>query len=262
MVGLVFVQGLKDVSGGFSKLPLANWLAGKDLKARYARTALGPFWSVASNALFAGALALTFGTIFNVSLREFLPYMAVSLAIWNTLSALIAESTNVFQRSQGTIQTYALPLSLYVHKMVIDKLMMMFHFLLVYLVIGFVFPPKVSWVMAHFVLAVPIFYLFGFGCGLFFGTLGIRWRDISPAIYSITTLLFLITPVFWQKTESLANFANMNPFYHLLEIGRGPLQGYAPEPLNWIVAAGAAGFMFVMGLLVFCLRRRDIFYWM
>ena len=256
------IDGLKDLGLGIAKVPLSYWLANKDISARYARTVLGPFWNVLSNALFVGALAFTFGTIFNMKLSEFLPYVAASMAIWNILSSALNDAPHLFPRNAGVISTYSLPLSMHVHKLAMDKIINLFHFLLVYLVICFVYPPPLTPVLLLSVLAVPVYYVFCFGVILLFASLGVRWRDIAPAISSLILLMFLITPIFWRKTPDLEFLVMGNPFYHLLEIGRGPLLGYTPEPINYIVSIGFSAALLLLGTLVFVRGRRMIFYWL
>lgn len=251
-----------DVVKAWRLLPLSFWLAEKDIKARYARTVLGPFWSVLSIVFFVGALAITFGALFGISLREFLPYLSASIAVWNTISSILNESTTIFQRSAGTISTFNLPLSVYINKNVIEKFILLLHFLTVYMVVAFIFPPGLGWSLLLFVPALFVLFIFGIGAGYLFGAIGIRYRDITPAMASLMLLSFLITPIFWQKSPELEWLVNANPFYHLLEIARGPLLGYPPEPLNWIIASGVALGTLLVGFLVFSLSRRSIFYWL
>jgi lipopolysaccharide transport system permease protein len=53
-----------------------------------------------------------------------------------------------------------------------------------------------------------------------------------------------------------------NPFYHLLEITRGPLLGQTPSATNWLVAVVMAVVGWIVALLVFGRYRRRIAYWL
>jgi len=254
--------GLTDLWQGLKRLPLAYWLASKDMKGRYARTVIGPFWSVLSNAIFVLVLGLTYGAIFGQRVSEFLPYLAVSMAFWQFINACLNEGPMLFQRSQGLIMTYSLPLSVYAHRLAMDKLNMLLHFLAVYLVLCIVYPPHFNTQMFLVLPAFLIYYVFGVGAGLLLGVLGVRWRDVGQAMSSLALLLFLITPIFWVKTPQLAAVADFNPFYHLLEVGRQPLRGMAPTNLNWIVAVCVSVGTLISGATAFVMGRRQVFYWL
>lgn len=256
--------GFRDFTSGLSQLNLAIALANQDMAARYARTVFGPMWGVIGVATMTAAMGLTFGVIFRQPLKEFLPYIAASLAIWNAIAGLIVEAPGTFYRQIGIISVYNLPLSLHVFRGVFDKLVMMLHALAVYAVLMAIFqinPLNVIWMFPGFLV---IFILFGVGLGLTLGVWGARFRDLGPAASSLMLVIFLVTPIFWTKASISEHswIASINPFYHLLEVGRGPLLGYAPTLENWLVASAVAVGTFLFGLFVFANGRRSVFYWM
>ena len=73
-----------------------------------------------------------------------------------------------------------------------------------------------------------------------------------------------VTPIMWPVSaiSDARLIAEINPFYHLIELVRAPLLGSAPDPLSWLVvpAMCVGGF----GLAAFVLARahRRLVYWL
>lgn len=256
----------KDILDGFRKIRTAIWLAGEDMRTRYTRTALGPWWGILSNIVFVGAIGITFGALFGQPMTTFLPYVAASMACWTFINGTIIEAPISFVRGAGIVTSYPIPLSTMAIRSVADKFALFGHFIAVYAVLAIWL--KVPVTIASFVLIFPalvIYAVAGYGFTLGLGMLGARYRDISPALGSVMMLAFMITPVFWQKigmrpeTHWLIDY---NPFFHLIEIGRGPLLGYTASLTSWAVSIGVALSALVAGFLVFASMRRKIYYWM
>jgi len=115
-----------------------------------------------------------------------------------------------------------------------------------------------------FIPAVMVYSVAAIGVTLGLSVLGARFRDLNPAISSIMILVFLITPIFWQRSgmaPSKAWLVDYNPFYHLIEIGRRPLLGQFAAPIDWVVSASIAAGLLLAGSLVFMNMRRKIYYW-
>jgi ABC-type polysaccharide/polyol phosphate export permease len=257
---------LKDIIDGFRKIRTAIWLAGEDMRTRYTRTALGPWWGVLSNVVFVGALGLTFGAIFGQPMQTYLPYIAASMACWTFLNGTVVEAPSSFVRGAGIVTSYPIPLSTMVIRTVADKFALFGHFIAVYAVLAVWL--KVPVTILSFLMIFPallIYAVAGYGFTLGFGMLGARYRDIGPALSSVMMLAFLITPVFWQKVGMRSEthwLIDFNPFYHLIEIGRAPLLGYHASLTSWLVSMSVAVVVLSFGFLIFASMRRKIYYWM
>lgn len=259
-------EDLADITNGIRKLNVAVWLATEDMRARYARTALGPWWNVLSTAVFVFALGITFGALFGQPLEIFLPYLAASIACWNFMNGIVQDAPMVLIRGNGIIQAYPLPLSTQIFRSVADKSMLMGHFLLVYAGLAvFLKVPVTIATALMFIPAALVYIVTAIGVSLAFGVLGARFRDLGPALVTIMTMVFLLTPVFWQKVSLKPEqhwITDFNPFFHLLEIGRQPLLGQFAAPEHWIASIGIAAFSLIAGSLVFATMRRKIYYWL
>ena len=61
--------------------------------------------------------------------------------------------------------------------------------------------------------------------------LGSRYRDIAPAITSVMTIVFFLSPVMYKPSQLgvKENLMWLNPFSHLITLIRDPITGLSPE---------------------------------
>lgn len=261
-----YSQDLEDVWSGILKLKVAIWLASEDMRSRYTRSALGPWWNILSNMIFIGAMAITFGSLFGQPLQTYLPYLVASIACWNFISGTVADSPMSLVRGQGIIVSYSLPLSTQIFRLVSDKAFLFAHFMVVYVLVLLVMGYGMNFLnLLMFIPAIIIYLSFAVGIGLGFGVIGARYRDIHPAVNSIMIMAFLLTPVFWNKVTLGPKshwIVDFNPLFHLLEIGRNPLLGKPVDPLHWYAAIGIAVLSLLIGGAFYAGMRRKIYYWL
>src|SRR6185437_15538126 len=106
----------KDLIDGLRRWRLWISLGWLDVKQRYRRAVLGPFWITISMAV----LVLTLGTVYAGILRQdvhsFLPYLAGGFIVWNFCTATINESTTAFIQADGLIKQGGIPISLHIFR--------------------------------------------------------------------------------------------------------------------------------------------------
>ncbi len=88
-------------------------LAWLDIKLRYRGSMLGPFWLTLSTAVMVGAMGFIYAALFHMNLRDYLPYLALSLVLWGFLGALVADACVGFTQNDGMIRSLRMPFSLY-----------------------------------------------------------------------------------------------------------------------------------------------------
>jgi ABC-type polysaccharide/polyol phosphate export permease len=115
--------------------------------------------------------------------------------------------------------------------------------------------------------AVPALVLVGaaaVGWVTIFSFLGARFRDVSHALGSATTMLFMLTPIFWERRDlhTHAWIAELNPLYYFIEVLRGPLLGRPPDPHQWTVALAMTFALLAVAGFCFVRARRDLTYWL
>ncbi|MGR4865487.1 ABC transporter permease [Caulobacter sp. LARHSG274] len=247
---------------------LVSWriwtsIAVDDVIGRYRRTVLGPIWLVVAQGAFVAGLYLLHRTGFGGGSGDYLSWLAISLPLWGLIVSLITDGTSALTRSKGMIESYPLPMALYIIRSVAASFVTFAHLILVYVIVCVItlrFPGPTA-VLSLAGLAIVA--IFGLGVGLLLGPLGARFRDLGPAATAGMQLLFVLTPVFWVPNEQQrANIlVQSNPLYHMLEIVRAPLLGGYGTPENWIVSLVVAIGVLVLGAVVYRQMRPKIVYW-
>jgi ABC-type polysaccharide/polyol phosphate export permease len=221
---------LADIRQVFQNFPVIIFLSFSDLRARYKRSVLGPFWLTLSTALGSAGLGFLWSELMKVDFKTFVPTLTAGLILWQFISGLILESTSVYSRQASIVRNINLPLAIYPVQLMFRHLINLAHtapvFFAVALYLGLDFNMN-SWFAIPCVLLVILNLLW---VALLFGLLGARFRDLEYFISSIMPLLMLVSPVFYRPNffPFSENIIWLNPFSHFIEIVRYPLLGYAP----------------------------------
>jgi lipopolysaccharide transport system permease protein len=244
-------------------LRVASILSWNDIDGRYRRTALGPLWILIVHCSWLGALYILSTGLFGGDPATYLPYLVASVTIWNLISNMIVGSSGLFLKSAGYMQSLPFSPFTYVIQFNLSVFIIFAHQFLVVLgaLIAMNLLLSVQWSL--FFAALAIYSVFGISVGVLIGLLGARFRDTSPMLESSMMVLFLVTPIFWQKSFLQSNpwIVDYNPFAHLLEIGRAPLLGQAGEPTSWIVSISMVAGLSTLALIAYLQFRSRIFFW-
>jgi ABC-2 type transport system permease protein/lipopolysaccharide transport system permease protein len=117
-------------------------------------------------------------------------------------------------------------------------------------------------------LALPglvLIALTGVGIALTLGILSARFRDIPLIITNLVQLVFFTTPILWRADTLPAErawVANLNPFFHLIEVVRQPLLGHTLPLTAWLVTSGIAAAALGVGILFYARYRVRVAYWL
>ena len=71
-------------------------LGWQDIRQRYRRSVIGPFWLTISTGVMIAAMGFLYARIFGQDVSTYLPYLAVGLVVWGTISTIVTESCTAF----------------------------------------------------------------------------------------------------------------------------------------------------------------------
>jgi lipopolysaccharide transport system permease protein len=263
-------RALADLSAGLSRWRLAAALARLDIRNRYRGSVLGPFWMTASMAVMIAGIGLLYSTLFKMTLREYLPWLAVSLLVWTTINQVVTDACTAFTSSEGVIRQVPLPYTVHVLRFVMRNAIMAAHSLPLILVVFVVcaFMPGETPVLpgAEAVLALPglaLLLVNACAIGMFLGMVCARFRDIPQIVINLMQLVFFLSPVLWKPSllGDLQVFLPLNPFFSLMETVRGPLvEGGAP-PIVWAAALFYTAAACAIAFVFFVRFRGRIAFW-
>ncbi len=256
-------MAIADVRQGLGLFRLSFVLGWLDIKLRYRGSLLGPFWLTLSTAIMVGSLGVLYSALFKMELHDYLPYLALSLVLWNFLGSLVSEGCACFTDSESLIRSLRMPYLLHALRVAVRNVLVLAHNIVVIAGVFAIFmvAPKASALLALPALllwavdAVAVIVLLGAFCA--------RFRDVPPIVASVMQLAFFLSPIIW-KPELLgakARFLPLNPFYALFEIVRGPLLGDIPSLTTVASALGYSALLCGLSWMLFVRVRGRLAFW-
>ena len=263
-----FRRAVRDLTDGFARHELWLHLGWQDIKQRYRRSVLGPFWITIATGTTAVAMGGLYSKLFKLDLAEHLPYVTLGFIVWNLINAAIIEGSEVFVANEGLIKQLPTPLSVHVYRLVWRQAILFAHNIIIYVVIAIIFPKDWSWADLSFIPALALIMLNCVWVSLCFGILATRYRDIAPLLGSVVQLLFFMTPIIWndatlrqQGAQRWSTIIELNPLMHYLDIVRAPLLGAPQELRHWVVVLVLTVLGWAVALLAMRQYRARVSYW-
>lgn len=259
-------DGLRDVKASFKDIKLPAFLAYSDIRQRYRRSSLGPFWITISMGVTIACIGIIFGNIFKAPLKEFLPFLSAGLILWGFISSVLSEATSVFPSAEGIIRQLPIPLFTHILRMITRNLYILAHNLIVLPIVYIcvqrpVDPVAFLAIPGLLVLLVNLAWM-----TLLISIICARYRDLTQIVASILQIFFYVTPIIWMPSLLPSRASIMilepNPFFHLLSIVREPLLGIAPTLNNWVFSLAMALIGSLFSIVLFNIYRKRISYWL
>ncbi len=252
-----------DIMEGLRLFRLGVVLGWLDIRLRYRGSILGPFWLTLSTAVMVGALGFLYSALFKMQLHDYLPFLALSIVLWNFLGSLVSEGCGSFTESEGMIRSMRMPYLLYALRVAVRNVIVLAHNIIV---IAGVF--VILEITPHLtaLLALPGLVLWaidGIAVIVLLGAFCARFRDIPPIVASVMQLAFFLSPVIW-KPELLgprARWLPFNPFFSLFEIVRGPLLGEVPSAYTVVSALIYSVLLCAVSWALFVRVRGRLAFW-
>jgi lipopolysaccharide transport system permease protein len=253
-----------DLRDGLALWRLAFSLGWLDIKLRYRGSLLGPLWLTLSSAVMVGSMGLIFPMLFGIVQRDYLPFLAVSVILWQAgIGGMVGDGCNSFLNAEQTIRSMRMPFTVQVLRTVVSNVIVLGHNVVVPLAVFAIFG---TWPGLHALLSLPGFALWlldGAAACYLLGSICARFRDVPPIVGSLMQVAYYITPVIWKPSQLGARgwWLPLNPFDPLLEVVRAPLLGGTPGMLIWGAALGYSALFCMLSWFVFVRARPRIAFW-
>jgi lipopolysaccharide transport system permease protein len=254
---------IQDLATAASMWRLCWTLSWLDITLRYRGSVLGPFWLTFSTALMVGSMGFLYAALFHMDLHLYLPFLALSIVLWNFVATLVTDSCICFTSAEAMIRSMRMPFTLYGGRVVIRNLLVLGHNVVVVVVVDLLLrinPGPVA------LLAIPAFLLWlvvALALAMLLGALCARFRDIPPIVGSVMQMAFFVSAVIWRPSQLKEHeyLLLFNPFFSLLEIVRAPLLGEVPSLGVYVSALTASAGIVVVSWLLFARVRGRIAFW-
>ncbi len=256
---------LLDIQQGIRSWHTWLLLGVQDIRLRYRRSVIGPFWITLSMAIMIYTMGFLYGKLFKVDLSIYYPYLAAGIITWTLIATTITESVEAFFQSANYILQSKLPYSTYILRIVTRNFIIFLHNLLTLLPILIIFKVKISFLILPLLFFnMALIFICGFCYAYIIAIVGTRYQDVKQIIVSLTQIFFLLTPIMWMPSmlpERFGLFAELNPFYQLINLMRQPLTGHLPEVFTYVYTFSLLATGFIVLFLLLRRTRHRIAFW-
>ena len=256
---------VKDILSALKNRYAWTYLSYFDLKLKYRRTFLGPWWVVLGIAISATAMCFLWSTIFNLEWKEYLVYLFSGFIIWMWISQQVIDASEVFSGSSSSyIKAYPNPPIFYVFRKCYLSFLLFLHHIPLILLVTLVVNKTLEF---EIIYLLPLGLLIVFINSVLFttniGMISARYRDIDPLIKSLMPPMLLLTPVLW-KPEMLGEYAAyiyLNPFTYFVGIVRNSLIGLEFDSIIWVGSIVITLFQLIIFFFLYSRKRNRIAFW-
>ncbi len=263
---LFVIPAGQDLLRGLMQWQLWGRLGWLDVKRRYRRTVIGPFWSSISLAIYVGALGAVGAGLWHQNLHVYLPFLTGGLIAWMLISTMVNEGCLLLISSAHLFRQIRFDYSILAYALIWRNFIVFLHHIVIFVIILLALAPDDLGLATLLVIpGILLVLLNGAWAALLSGVLCLRFRDVQPLIGNIVNVAMFVTPIFWPPNsltgEEHLIFVDLNPFHHLVDVIRGPLLGEIPaaESYVWVVLIALAGW--ALTYLMFRRFRCRIPYW-
>lgn len=264
--GALFEFGMawRDVRSSLQRMGLAWSLAWHDIVSRYRGSILGPFWITLSMGLMVLGIGLLYAQLFQISLREFMPFVALGIVFFGVITTVVTEGCDTFVQASGMLSQTSLPMFTFVWRTVLRNLITLAHHMVIVLGVLVFYG---YWQVMNLPLAVAGLLLLLINAAwisLMVAIASARFRDIPQIVMSVMQFALFMTPVFWRPQGKLIGHAvlGFNPFFHMLQAVRAPLMGQPVEAGTYIFLGAMAVVGWALAFTLFSRTRRRIVHYL
>ncbi|KXC04656.1 MULTISPECIES: ABC transporter permease [Microbacterium] len=232
-------------------------LSARDLRVRYATSALGYLWSVLDPLVMSAIYWFVFTQVFqrgDIGAQPYIVFLLSGLLPWVWFNAAVGDLTRAFNKDARLVRSTAIPRSIWVNRIVLSK-GVEFVFSLPVLVLFAVFSGvTVGWGLLLFPVAVALQAILLVGLGLLVAPLCVLWGDLERTTRLILRALFYASPIIYGVNDLPGIFrdlALLNPLSGIFTLYRvGLFPGEADVTAVLVAAVVSLGIL-ALGVVVF-----------
>ncbi len=264
-------SGAARQAPGLIARPRALWhrrravqlLVTRDLKVRYASSALGYLWSVLEPLLLAGIYWFIFTQVFTrtVGTEPYLVFLLAGLLPWTWFNGAVTDAARALHTEAKLVRSTNVPREVWVVRVVLSKGVEFLLSLPVLFLFALLYRAPVDWHLVLLVPAVLLMAVLALGVGLLLAPLVVLVRDLERVVRIALRLGFYASPVIFAVEDVPAPFDTLfavNPLAGVFELCRA---GFFPGAVQW----GLVGLsvvvsvvLLLVGWLVFARLERTV----
>ncbi|MEJ1156480.1 ABC transporter permease [Microbacterium marmarense] len=238
-------------------------LSARDLRVRYATSALGYLWSVLDPLVMSGIYWFVFTQVFQRSVGEepYMVFLITALLPWVWFNSAVTDFTRAFNKDARLVRSTSIPRSIWVTRIVLSKGIEFILSLPVLILFVLVTGAPVTWNLLWFPVGVLLMTSLLVGLGLLVAPLCVLWGDLERTTKLILRALFYASPIIYGVADlpgvfsELAAFNPLSGIFTLFRVGFFPDQW---DTLAVVVGAMMSVAFLGLGMLVFRSLERPV----
>ncbi len=259
------IAGFEELLSGLYHWRVWHLLGIRGLRHRYARSKLGQLWLTLSTACMIGVLAAVWALLWNQPIHQLMPFLGVSLIIWNYLSQVLIDCTSIFVDDGNLYRNQKMNYSVSIYSVIYKNTIILAHSLIIIVVLIIAFDVPVNWYLLQIVPALGLTWIGMVWLGYFIAMTCVRYRDVVQVITTWLTVVFYVTPVMWKPDFLPRQYhfiIEFNPLAQFLEVLRNPFLGQPVSSYTWLSTTAIAVGGGLIALAVIGRYRPRIIFWM
>ena len=239
-------------------------LSARDLRVRYATSALGYLWSILDPLVMSAIYWFVFTQIFQrtVGHDPYIVFLITALLPWVWFNSAVSDFTRAFNKDARLVRSTAIPRSIWVNRIVLSK-GMEYLFSLPVLVVFAVFAPgtQFGWGVLWMPVAMLLQTVLLVGLGLLIAPLCVLYVDLERTTALILRAMFYATPIIYNVTDLPGNFQILgafNPLAGIFMLYRMPFFPDQWNLLTLLISVFMSFAILALGMWVFRVMERPV----
>jgi lipopolysaccharide transport system permease protein len=258
------IAATRDLRAALAAWRIWHLLAWQEIRQRYRRSLLGPFWLTISMAVQMLTMGVIVAILFNQSFDRFLPYVCVGLIFWTMISSMLNEGATSFVAASTFILHMRIPLATYMLQCLWRNLIIAGHNLVVYVGVLVIYSIVPSATMLLFLITFPLALWSISWVVLFLAVISTRFRDLPTMVATGLNVLFWLTPIVYSPDQLGRHrwLAQLNPLAHVLDLMRLPLLNQVPASNSFLIVCALGAIGWTGTFLLFARFRARVPFWL
>jgi ABC-2 type transport system permease protein len=224
-------------------------LSARDLRVRYATSALGYLWSVLDPLVMSLIYWFVFTQVFSRSVGEtpYIVFLITALLPWVWFNAAVTDFTRAFNKDARLVRSTSIPRSIWVNRIVLSKGIEFLFSLPVLVLFAVVGGAPVGWGLLLFPVGIVLQVALLVGLGLLVAPLCVLYGDLERTTRLILRALFYATPIIYGVGDLPGVFPLLAAFNPLSGIFTMFRVGFFPD--QWDTLSVVASVILSLGIL-------------
>jgi lipopolysaccharide transport system permease protein len=255
---------INDLLASLSRWRLWTLLGWLEIRQRYARSRLGPFWLTISTSVMIISIGLVYGTLFGQDMHEYLPFLAISITFWTMLSQTINEGAIAYISSANYIRQISTPRLVFVLQVAWRNLAILAHNSILIVILLAYFGIKDFRTIPFVIPGLILFLVNVTWVAALAALVSARFRDLPQIISALMQVAFYVTPIVYKPSILTKNrwIIDYNPLAYIMDLVRAPLVGEYPTWITWVICLTMAIVGWLIALVATGRYAKRISYWL